>query len=132
MGKRIAREEQSETAGSAAAAPPSRRPGHSRTIWTDVREPFLQVGICAAEPQGELHMSPNRTAYGYRQRADHCLEIARVLEHVRHRKLVLDMAEEWLRLAEQAEKSRNPFAQYQATPRREPPRADSQSTKRVG
>jgi len=58
-------------------------------------------------------MSQTSTAYEYRQRADHCLEIARVLELVRHRKMVLDMAEAWLRLAEQAEKTQNPFAPFQ-------------------
>jgi len=68
---------------------------------------------------GEIHMLQTSTAYEYRQRADNCLEIARVLELVRHRKMVLDMAEAWLRLAEQAEKTRNPFATVQtagATP----------------
>ena len=52
-------------------------------------------------------MSWTSTAYEYRKRADHCLEIARVVEHIRHRKMVLDMAEAWLRLVEQAEKTRN-------------------------
>jgi hypothetical protein len=75
---------------------------------------------------GEIQMS-RTTAYQYRQRADHCLEIARVLEHVRHRKMALDMAEAWLRLAEQAEKAQNPFAPYQNARRRESPHADCMS-----
>jgi hypothetical protein len=69
-------------------------------------------------------MSRTNTAYEYRQRADHCLEIARALELVRHRKMVLDMASAWLRLAEQAEKTQDPFAPYENAGRRESPHAD--------
>src|SRR5215510_11875362 len=70
---------------------------------------------------GETNMSLTSTAYEYRQRADHCLEIARVVARVRHRKMVLDMAEAWLKLAEQAERTRNPFAPYQNARRQESP-----------
>ena len=64
-------------------------------------------------------MSQTSTACQYRQRADHCLEIARVLELVRHRKIVLDMAEAWLRLADQAERTQDPFAPFQDGRRRD-------------
>jgi len=69
-------------------------------------------------------MSRTSAAYEYRQRADHCLEIARVVQLARHRKMVLDMAEAWLRLAEQAEMTRNPFAPYRADRRQESPHPD--------
>lgn len=61
-------------------------------------------------------MSPNDAAYEHRQRADDCFEIARALEQLRHRKLLLDMAEAWLRLADQAQKNRNPFANRNVAP----------------
>jgi len=67
-------------------------------------------------------MSDTSTAYEYRKRADHCLEIARVLDLVRHRKMILDMAEAWLRLAAEAEKS--PFPPFQNGRRRESTHAD--------
>ena len=69
-------------------------------------------------------MSQTSTAYEYRQRADHCLEIARVLELVRHRKMVLDMAEAWLRLAEQADRTQNPIALFHNGRRRDSQHAD--------
>jgi hypothetical protein len=69
-------------------------------------------------------MSQTSTACEYRQRADHCLEIAKVLELVRHRKMILGMAEAWLRLADEAEKAQDPFSAFQNTRRPQSRQAD--------
>jgi hypothetical protein len=51
----------------------------------------------------------------YRQRAQHCIEIASGLTDQEQKLDILDMAMAWLRLAEQAEKNRTTDVVY-ATP----------------
>jgi hypothetical protein len=54
-------------------------------------------------------------AQEYRQRAQHCIEIASALTDPEHKLDVLHMAMAWLRLAEQAEKNSTTDVVY-ATP----------------
>jgi len=52
----------------------------------------------------------------YRRRAQHCVEIAMDLSHQGRKAKVLDMAQAWLRLAEQAEKNSSADLVYETPP----------------
>jgi hypothetical protein len=60
----------------------------------------------------------------YRKRARNCLDMARTLADRRRKLIALDMAQAWLKLAEQAEKNRTADIVYETPPRPESPRPD--------
>ena len=53
----------------------------------------------------------------YRVRAQHCIDIARDTEDASRRLVLVEMAQAWMRLAEQAERNRKTDMVYE-TPRR--------------
>jgi len=61
-------------------------------------------------------MTGNEDAKEYLARARHCLDIASAMDQSR-RLILLEMAQAWTRLAEQAERNRNSDLVYE-TPRR--------------
>ena len=52
----------------------------------------------------------------YRRKAQECLELARKISLERERAIILDMAQSWLRLAEQQETLQQPQQQQQVQP----------------
>jgi len=60
----------------------------------------------------------------YRKRARHCLDAARTLTDRRRKLIALDMAQAWLKLAEQAEKNRTADIVYETPPRPHSPQPD--------
>jgi hypothetical protein len=62
-------------------------------------------------------MAGNDDARAYRVRAQHCLEIAQDLGDTSRRMILLDMAQAWIRLAEQAARNQRTNLVYE-TPRR--------------
>jgi len=57
---------------------------------------------------------PQETAGSYRQYASKCLEIAQNIGDIDRRLFLLNMAQDWLKLAEQVERDLTPVPPYQA------------------
>jgi hypothetical protein len=60
---------------------------------------------------------PQETAGSYRQYASKCLEIAQNISDIDRRLFLLNMAQDWLKLAEQVEQDLTPVTPYQACSR---------------
>ncbi len=56
-----------------------------------------------------LGVSPAELAHRYREHAAHCLKIAQDVADLRSKLSLLDMAQAWVALAEQAEKNGETF-----------------------
>jgi hypothetical protein len=72
-------------------------------------------------------MAGRNFAREYRLRAQHCLDIATHMADLRNRMILLDMAQAWMLLADQAERNRATDLVYETPPARSAtrPQADA-------
>jgi hypothetical protein len=70
-------------------------------------------------------MSRLDAAEEYRRRAEHCVKLARALARAEDKLILLEMAQAWLRLAEQATKNRATDLVYETPRGRRRPSAPS-------
>ena len=67
----------------------------------------------------------------YRLRAQHCLDIATDMADLPNRMILLDMAQAWLLLADQAERNRTTDLVYETPPARSAPRPEADASDRT-